>query len=75
MNGPGRRLGDDGPSQSQKQVRAEAMTSHPQIANLEMRRVVSAPAVIPARLEFCFGMNSGTAWGADGAARRRVPIT
>jgi hypothetical protein len=45
------------------------------LANLETRRVVSAPAVIADRLEFCFGMNSGTASGADGAARRRLPIT
>jgi hypothetical protein len=44
-------------------------------ANLETRRVVGAPAVIADRLEFCFGVNSGTASGADGAARRRLPIT
>jgi len=45
------------------------------VADLETRRVVSAPAVITDRLEFCFGMSSGTASGADGAARRRLPIT
>ena len=52
-----------------------AFTSDVLLANLETRRVVSAPAVIADRLEFCFGMNSGTASGADGAARRRLPIT
>ena len=32
------------------------------------------PAVVPTGGEFCFGMNSGAAPSADGAARRRLPI-
>ena len=32
------------------------------------------PAVMPTSAEFCFGMNSGAAPSADGAARRRLPM-
>jgi len=61
-------------ARTRKHVSAGRTATYLLVANLETRRVVSAPAVIADRLEFCFGVNSGTASGADGAARRRLPI-
>jgi len=47
--------------------------THPQIANLETRRVVSAPAVIADRPEFRFGM-LGCAVGRQRCRPKTLPI-